>query len=55
MLNICISRVTGWIGAELVRGVLAAPDMILSSAVARRAAAEDNGRAIGIESMPCQT
>jgi len=49
MLNICISGATGWTGAELVRGVLAAPDMNLSSAVARRAAGQDIGSAIGDE------
>ncbi len=49
MINICISGATGWTGAELVRGVLAATDMTLTGAVARRAAGQDIGTAIGDE------
>ncbi len=47
MLDICISGATGWTGSELVRGVLAAPDLNLSSAVARASAGKDVGTVIG--------
>lgn len=47
MLRICISGATGWTGAELVRAVLAAEDMELCGAVARRAAGQDIGAALG--------
>ncbi len=47
MLNICVSGATGWTGRELVRGVLEAEDMTLTSAVARQAAGQDLGEALG--------
>lgn len=47
MLRVCISGATGWTGSELVRGVLDAGDMTLTSAVARQAAGQDIGAAIG--------
>jgi 4-hydroxy-tetrahydrodipicolinate reductase len=47
MLNICVSGATGWTGRELVRGVIEAEDMTLASAVARQAAGQDVGAALG--------
>ena len=47
MLNICVSGATGWTGQELVRGVLEAEDLALAGAVARRAAGQDIGAALG--------
>ena len=47
MLNICVSGATGWTGRELVGGVLEAEDMTLASAVARQAAGQDVGAALG--------
>ncbi len=49
MLNICISGATGWTGQELVRGVIEAEDLELTSAVARQAAGRDIGAALGEE------
>ena len=47
MLNICVSGATGWTGRELVRGVIEAEDMTLAGAVARQAAGQDVGAALG--------
>ncbi|MEM7291902.1 MAG: 4-hydroxy-tetrahydrodipicolinate reductase [Pseudomonadota bacterium] len=47
MLKVCISGATGWTGKELVRGVVAASDLQLVSAVARQTAGTDIGAAIG--------
>ncbi len=47
MLNICVSGATGWTGRALVRGVLEAEDMTHASAVARQAAGQDVGVALG--------
>src|SRR4051794_41412464 len=38
MLKLCIAGATGWTGQALVRGVRAAPDLSLASAVSRSAA-----------------
>jgi 4-hydroxy-tetrahydrodipicolinate reductase len=46
-LGICIAGATGWTGRALVDGVLAAPDLELRSAVARSAAGQDLGVALG--------
>ena len=46
-MKICISGATGGVGRCLVRGVLAAADLELHGAVARKAAGEDIGSAIG--------
>jgi 4-hydroxy-tetrahydrodipicolinate reductase len=46
-LQICIGGVTGWTGSALAAGVLAAPDLVLSGAVARRAAGQDVGSLLG--------
>jgi 4-hydroxy-tetrahydrodipicolinate reductase len=51
MLNICVSGATGWTGRELVRGVVEAGDMTLTGAVARRAAGQDVGTALGGEAV----
>jgi 4-hydroxy-tetrahydrodipicolinate reductase len=47
MLEICIAGATGWTGRALVAGVLAAEDLNLRSAVARSAAGQDLGIALG--------
>lgn len=46
-MKVCISGATGGVGRCLVRGVLAAEDLELHGAVARRAAGQDIGTAIG--------
>jgi 4-hydroxy-tetrahydrodipicolinate reductase len=47
-LRICIAGATGWVGRCLVPAVLAADDLELSGAVARAAAGQDAGTAIGL-------
>ena len=51
MSGICIAGGTGWTGRALVDGVLAANDLELRSAVARSAAGEDLGLALGRERL----
>jgi len=51
MINVCIAGATGWTGRALVDGVLAAPDLELRSAVARSAAGQDLGTALGREPL----
>lgn len=46
-LRICLAGATGGVGRQLARAILAAPDLALDSAVARRAAGQDIGAAIG--------
>jgi 4-hydroxy-tetrahydrodipicolinate reductase len=50
-LTVCIAGATGWTGQALVRGVLAAPDLSLRSAVSRSAAGRDLGEALGEEAL----
>ncbi len=47
MLRICIAGATGWTGSALVRAVLEAADLKLTGAVARSAAGDDIGAALG--------
>ena len=46
-LSVCIAGATGWTGRAIAEGALAAPDITLTSAVARRAAGQDLGAALG--------
>ncbi len=46
-LRICVSGATGWVGKSLVAAVRSAGDLRLVGAVARRAAGEDLGTALG--------
>lgn len=48
-VRICIAGATGWVGRSLVDAVLAADDLALSGAVARKAAGQDVGAALGRE------
>ena len=50
-MKVCIVGATGGVGQWLVRAVVDSPDLVLDSAVARRAAGQDVGTAIGDE--PC--
>jgi len=50
-LSVCIAGATGWTGRALVHGVLDAPDISLRSAVARSAAGQDLGDALGGETL----
>jgi len=47
MLRVCIAGATGWAGRPIAEAVLAAEDVDLVSAVARRAAGQDLGEAWG--------
>ena len=47
MLKVCVSGATGWTGRELALAVLDAEDMTLAAAVARKAAGQDIGTALG--------
>jgi 4-hydroxy-tetrahydrodipicolinate reductase len=48
MTTICIAGATGWTGSALVKAVLAAADLKLVGAVARKAAGRDIGEALGL-------
>ena len=48
-IRICVAGVTGWAGRAVARAVLASDDLALVSAVARSAAGQDVGIAIGKE------
>ena len=50
-LSLCIAGATGWTGRELVRAVLAEPDLELVSAVSRSASGQDLGEALGGASL----
>ncbi len=50
-ISICIAGATGWAGRALVDAVLDASDLVLRSAVARSAAGQDLGPALGREPM----
>ncbi len=51
MITVCIAGATGWAGRALVDGVLAADDLALRSAVARSAAGQDLGAALGRDAL----
>jgi 4-hydroxy-tetrahydrodipicolinate reductase len=53
-LSVCIAGATGWAGRALVQGVLDAPDLALRSAVARSAAGQDLGAALGGDPLGVQ-
>jgi 4-hydroxy-tetrahydrodipicolinate reductase len=50
-INLAIAGATGWIGTAIVDGALAAPDITLRSAIARRSAGQDLGTALGREPL----
>ncbi len=49
-LRICVGGVTGWTGSALAAGVLAAADLELAGAVARKAAGQDVGAVLNRKS-----
>ncbi len=51
MIKVCIAGATGWVGRDLVRAVASAKDLHLIGAVARRAAGQDIGGAVGIDPL----
>ena len=50
-INVTIAGATGWTGRAIVDGVLAAPDITLTSAIARSSAGQDLGTALGREPL----
>src|SRR3954452_5432082 len=46
-VSVCIAGASSWTGRALVRGVMAAPDLVLRSAVSRSAAGRELGEALG--------
>lgn len=50
-LKISVAGATGWAGSELSRGIVAAADMELVSAVSRSNAGKNLGEALGIEGL----
>jgi 4-hydroxy-tetrahydrodipicolinate reductase len=50
-LAVCLAGATGWTGRALARGVLDAPDLRLTGAVARSASGHDLGEALGGEPL----
>jgi len=50
-INLAIAGATGWTGSAIVEGALAAPDITLKSALARRSAGQDLGTALGREPL----
>ena len=50
-VRVCIAGATGWTGRAIVRGVLGAPDLVLTSAVSRSAAGGDLGAGLGGEPL----
>jgi 4-hydroxy-tetrahydrodipicolinate reductase len=49
--KLAIAGATGWTGSAIVDGALAAPDITLVSAIARRGAGQDLGVALGREAL----
>lgn len=50
-IRVVVAGATGWTGSALVKGILAARDMKLVGAVARQAAGQDIGTALGGEAV----
>ena len=47
-VRICVAGATGWAGSQVVRRILASTDFQLTGAIARRAAGQDVGEALGL-------
>ena len=50
-IELAIAGATGWTGTAIAEGALAAPDISLKSAIARRSAGQDLGAALGREPL----
>jgi 4-hydroxy-tetrahydrodipicolinate reductase len=50
-ISLAIAGATGWTGSAIAAAALAAPDITLKSAIARRAAGQDLGTALGREPL----
>ena len=47
MIKICVAGATGWTGSAVTKAVLAASDLSLVAAIARKSAGRDIGEALG--------
>lgn len=52
-LHVCLAGATGWAGSELARAIAQTTDLGLVSAVSRKHAGEDLGKALGETLPPC--
>lgn len=52
-LRITLAGATGWAGSALARGIAESPDLILVSAVSRKASGTNLGNVIGMPSLEC--
>ena len=50
-INLAVAGATGWTGTAIVDAALTAPDITLTSAVARSSAGQDLGTALGREPL----
>jgi 4-hydroxy-tetrahydrodipicolinate reductase len=50
-LSVCLAGATGWTGRALVGPLMAAPDLVLRSAVSRSTAGQDLGEALGGDAL----
>ena len=50
-LKIVVAGATGWVGKALIAAIAASEDLVLAGAVARTAAGEDAGEAVGIATL----
>ena len=51
MTKLCMAGVTGWTGRAIAAGILAAEDLELTGALARKAAGRDVGEALGLPAV----
>jgi 4-hydroxy-tetrahydrodipicolinate reductase len=50
-IRVVVAGATGWVGKALIAAIAAAPDIVLAGAVARKAAGQDAGSAVGIGAL----
>ncbi|WP_333691494.1 4-hydroxy-tetrahydrodipicolinate reductase [Chloroflexus sp.] len=52
-IRVCLAGATGWAGSALARAIANSDDLTLTAAVARRAAGQQLGAALGVERLNC--
>lgn len=55
MIRVCVAGVTGWLGRSVVPAITSAPDLQLTSAVARSTAGQRVGAALGLAELDART
>src|SRR5215469_195006 len=48
-IRVCVAGATGWVGGTLIDKIVASDEFLLSGAIARKAAGQDIGSALGRE------